>query len=255
MKPRKANEYLFSRRHPFDKSCLAFTCWDLLAVVIVLALLACVALPLMASPKLHNQRAVCASNLRQIGRALQLWGNDHGDQTPWAAEFNDGGMRNPPADSALIIIRNDVVVYYNWISNELVTSQMLVCPADSAKRAATDFSNLPGRGLNNPAFRDNAVSYFIGLHASFDFPQSALSGDRNLQRDSIQICSLGPTVVAAVFSHPSAARWLDSPSIHGATGNLLLYDGRVEPLSNRGVNTYFYDVGSDGGSTHLIVPP
>jgi competence protein ComGC len=255
MKPRKVNRHLFSDGSPFSRSSAAFTRWDLLAVVVVLALLACVAVPLVAIPKLHSQRAVCASNLRQIGRALQLWGNDHGDQTPWATEFSDGGMRNPPANSTLILIRNDAVVYYNWISNELVTPQLLVCPADSTRRAATDFSNLPGQGLNNAAFRDSALSYFIGLHGAFDFPQSALSGDRNLQMDSLQACSLGPTAVAAIFSRMSAVRWLDSPRIHGESGNLLLYDGRVEPVSNRGVNNYFSDLGDDIGSSHLIVPP
>jgi len=254
MKPRKMNRRLFSNSSPCSRSCAAFTRWDLLAVVVVLALLACVAVPLVASPKLHNQRAVCASNLRQIGRALQLWGNDHGDQTPWVTEFSAGGMRNPPANSTLIQMRNAAYVYYNWISNELVTPQLLVCPADSAKRAATDFSNFPGRGFNNLAFQNGALSYFIGLHGAFDFPQSVLSGDRSFQRDSIEACSLGPTAVAAVFSHTSEARWLDSPSIHGETGNLLLYDGRVEPLSNRGVNTYFYDIGSDNGDTHLLIP-
>ncbi len=227
-------------------------------MAIVLALLACVALPLMASPKLHNQRAVCASNLRQIGRALQLWGNDHGDQTPWATEFSDGGMRNPPANSPLILIHNNAYVYYNWISNELVTAQPLACPADSAKRPATDFSRLPGVGLNNPAFLNNAVSYFIGLHASSDYPQSVLCGDRNLKYASIGACSLGPTAAANipfVAVSGSAVAWLDSPSIHGETGNLLLYDGRVEPLSNRGVSTYYYNLGDDNGSAHLILSP
>jgi hypothetical protein len=197
--------------------------------------------------------------LRQIGRALQLWSNDHGDQTPWATEFSDGGMRNPPANSTLILIRNDVVVYYNWISNELVTSQVLVCPADSAKRAATDFSNFPGRGLNNPAFRDNAVSYFIGLHAAFDYPQSVLCGDRNLQYAGIGGCSLGPTAAAnipgATGPGGSPVRWLDLPSIHGESGNFLLYDGRVEPLSNRGLSIYFSSLGDDNASAHLIIPP
>src|SRR5712692_3771610 len=198
MKPRKVNRHLFSDSSPFSNSCAAFTRWDLLAVSVVLALLACVAVPLVASPKLHNQRAVCASNLRQIGRALELWGNDHGDQTPWATEFSDGGMRNPPANSPLILIRNNAYVYYNWISNELVTAQPLACPADSAKRAATDFSRLPGRGLNNPVFQNNAVSYFIGLHASFDYPQSVLCGDRNLLYAGIGACSIGPTAAANI---------------------------------------------------------
>jgi len=57
------------------------------------------------------------------------------------------------------------------MSNELTTPKILVCPADKEKVPATSF----GAG-----FSDTNSSYFVSLDASETYPQTFLTGDRNL---------------------------------------------------------------------------
>ncbi|WP_309380656.1 prepilin-type N-terminal cleavage/methylation domain-containing protein [Cerasicoccus frondis] len=56
----------------------AFTLVELLAVIAVLAILGTLLLPAISSVKGNANQATCASNMRQIGLALQLHVNDHG---------------------------------------------------------------------------------------------------------------------------------------------------------------------------------
>ena len=70
----------------------AFTRAELLVILAVLTLLALVVLPALANTRPRSARVICANNLRQIGMAMQLWGNDHGDRPPYEVELADGGV-------------------------------------------------------------------------------------------------------------------------------------------------------------------
>ncbi|HEX7469851.1 MAG TPA: prepilin-type N-terminal cleavage/methylation domain-containing protein [Verrucomicrobiae bacterium] len=69
-----------SRPSTLDPRPQAFTLVELLVVIAVIAILAAMLLPTLARSKASAQRAVCASNLRQLGLATQFyWHDNSGD--------------------------------------------------------------------------------------------------------------------------------------------------------------------------------
>ena len=221
---------------------------ELLVVVAILGLITCVALPLLAANQSRSEQAVCFNNLRQTGRAIHLWGNDHADRTPWFTPVLEGGTRN--TGNAL---RNNAYFQMGGMSNELNTPAILICPSDLTRKMASNFSADTSGGFFSPGFRDASLSYLIGLHSIFDAPESILSGDRNIHWDSVNnSCSLG--VLATALLYPNASAFWTS-AIHSERGNLLFTDGRVDQVSNKGLQKALSDSRQGANGSDHFMPP
>ena len=107
------------------------------------------------------------------------------------------------------------------------------------------------------AFRNQSVSYLIGLHAYFPASRTILSGDRNIHWDALnQSCPVGfPGVVLYASSGPFGPRadvfWTNA--IHGVCGNLLFVDGAAEEFSSAGLQAALNNPGTSCGSSHHFV--
>ncbi len=78
----------------FRASRHAFSLIELLVVVAVIAILAALLLPALASAKARSRRAACLSNLRQMGIAIQTYAADYGGNIPY-------GPKAPPFTSPM----------------------------------------------------------------------------------------------------------------------------------------------------------
>ncbi len=67
----------------------SFTLIELLVVVAIIAVLVAILLPALASARELARRIVCKSNMRQIGIAAMMYGNDFNDTLPPGARFTD----------------------------------------------------------------------------------------------------------------------------------------------------------------------
>lgn len=203
-----------------------FTRLDLLAVVAGLMLLIVTFIPALEASKAPSEQASCLNNLRQIGRAFQLWGTDHGDERPWRVPQLLGGTMAPSGTPKF----GNVWYEMACVSNELATPRILVCPSDEqVTRVATEFSGSANGGFLHPNYRANAVSYFIGLWLFNGWPRVPLSGDRNIRVDGVNAAENSGVNNAAFVFNPSqsstVADWTNG--VHEMQGNLLLNDGAV----------------------------
>ena len=186
----------------------AFTVLELLIVIAIIVLLAALLLPALSQAKAQARRIQCADHLRQIGLAFHYFAHDHNGQFPMAVPADNGGsLEFAVSGQALQGPFYFSFRHFQTLSNELGTPKVLACPADTRTPAA-----------NFADFKNETLSYFVGVKAEFNRPNSVLAGDRNITNDlnASTTTQLGPR---------SHLRW--TAELHRFKGNLLYADAHV----------------------------
>ena len=180
-----------------------FTLTELLAVIAVIAILAALLLPAVALAKAKARRAQCLGNLRQVGLGYRLWAHEHSDKYPWAVAMTNHGTLGT----------DNWADHYRVCSNEFVTPKIVVCPSDRQKAIAANWGLLDG---------DRHISFFAGVDADKNKPQTIVAGDRNVRGGGRGLESSWSRDMGASID----AAWLNS--IHVNRGDIALADGSVQ---------------------------
>jgi len=205
-----------------------FTLVALLVIVAVLAILAAMLLPALASAKKKAQRINCVNNLKQIGLAFRIWEGDNGDKPPMAVPMVSGGTQEYDTGA-------DTFRHFKILANQLSTPRILICPADD-RVAAVDFARLKNRN----------VSYFVGLDADETHPERFLAGDRNLTG----VSEPENGILTLVPGGPVG--W--TTALHNNQGNVGLADGSVQSVSNSGLRRLLQNSGAPTNTWRIALP-
>ena len=109
----------------------------------------------------------------------------------------------------------DVAALFRSMTNEIVNSKILTCPADSKRSRETNWVKLSNKN----------ISYFIGLDSDETRPQTILSGDRNL--------SGGVLLTNRVVEVRATNLLVWGADIHRRCGNIGLGDGSAQQVNDR----------------------
>ncbi len=154
--------------------------------LVFILILPAMLLPALARAKARAQQINCTNNMKQIGLAFKTWAIDHNDQFPFNVSTNAGGTMQLSKRSPDGIDSNGFL-HLQVMSNELSSTKILVCPADTKQI-----------GSSWQALQAANVSYIIysGENVSDTNPQQILAvcpiHNTVLRADgSVQVGSLG----------------------------------------------------------------
>jgi hypothetical protein len=158
----------------------------------------------------------CINNLRQIGDAFQMFALDHSDRFPWQCPVTNNGTLE-------LIGSESPAPHFQTVSNYVRSYGVLVCPADGARQAVTNFTSISNRN----------ISYFVSTDAKPDRPNLILAGDRNLE-----IAGRPVKPGSFVLTTNASLGWssgLHSKHSRERRGNILFTDERhteTPPMTN-----------------------
>jgi prepilin-type N-terminal cleavage/methylation domain-containing protein/prepilin-type processing-associated H-X9-DG protein len=207
----------------------ALTLTELLVVIFILAVAAALFLPALAAAKRKSSHINCVNCLKQNTLAFKVWEGDHGDKYPMRVSVTNGGAME-------LATAGNVSAIFRVMSNELATPKVLVCPEDTGRHYATNFTT---------DLSHQTISYFVSLDAEDRYPKMLLSGDDNLAVNGVR-------VQPGVLNLPANASVGWTKERHGGMGNIAVVDGSVQQatglISNSGsVNTGNY-------TNRLVIP-
>jgi type II secretory pathway pseudopilin PulG len=225
------------RFHSPSRRTAAFTLPELAIVLGVIFVLALLILPPLARSQLKAGRTKCVNQLKNVGLGLRIFSADNKGAWPWQVSTNQGGSREFLQDPSL------VWPHFLALSNELSSPRSMRCPVDLESIDTLTWID----SRTNSAF-----SYFLGLDASEENPNSILGGDSNLELNGQRLRSTLVTLRTNATLQFDNSRHKDPPS---GAGNILLGDGSVHQVASARLREALFLPGDPTNSVHRWLIP
>jgi prepilin-type processing-associated H-X9-DG protein len=217
----------------------AMTIIELLAILFCLFLLAAIIVPVLQHAKARAQRLNCVSNLKQDALAARIWEGDNSNLYPMQVSITNGGGRE-------LIAMGNVAGLFAVMSNELSTSRILICPADTQVVWPTNSGYAPWATGFGGNYGNKTISYFAGVDVTNENdPRKILFGDDNLEINGAPV----PSSVAEISTNASIT-WgggrhddLEFLVRHHYCGNIGFADGSVQEVSQSGLQQVLIQTG------------
>ncbi|MBN8249711.1 MAG: hypothetical protein J0L84_20005 [Verrucomicrobia bacterium] len=218
-----------------DRRSAGQTLGEVLAVIVALVVLFFMIMTPVSRASGKPKRLACVNNLKNIGLGLRVFADRHAGEFPMNVPASQGGTRELTEDASRLWQQ------FLVLSNDLASPARLVCPSDVRRTRAGRFPTSPTNAARGVVFGGNQnLSYFLGLNASDEFPDSILSGDRNITNRT-GLLSPGRHVLAA------GAPLGFNDDLHGNAGNILLADGSVQQVTSGRLRELFRDALTNSG--------
>ena len=230
-----------------------FTLIELLVVIVIVAILAALVLPALASAKERSKGITCVSNLRQIGIAVRAYAEDSSGRIPF-------GPKAPPytspfdlypstgAPTSLISLGSGAPVALGLLLQSYVASQPMVLFCPSSDQSLNTSAQLAQVGIGqaqcsyyyrhagNTLLFDNPASPFVPTHIKLD--------NLGVNRNGVPIRALA--IDTEFLCSPALAFYKVVPSTHHQQiyVNILFSDGHVAGRPNTG-GCFVVDLGNN----------
>jgi len=149
----------------------AFTLIELLVVIAIIAILAAMLLPALARAKSSAAKIKCASNLRQLGAAINLFAGDNNEMYPPAGDCTGatGGSPEISFDMLVFYYISGAHLTYNQLRNienangwpRALGPAIVLCPADTGPDTGWVLNN--AQEYNLPMARRTYAMNSIGI--------------------------------------------------------------------------------------------